>query len=81
MGRRLVTNECRFILGMMNGITPALRTTVHEVCGGSKHGVQAMAYIDGESTSFQPLRRLPVSNHDTISRKQWNARAFIQKNS
>lgn len=43
----------RFILGMMNGITPALRTTVHEVCGGSEHGVQAMAYIDGEIPSFQ----------------------------
>eukprot|EP00752_Nemacystus_decipiens_P007148 g6401.t1 len=36
----------RFILGMMNGITPALRTTVRDICG-TEHVVQAMAYIDG----------------------------------
>eukprot|EP00903_Cladosiphon_okamuranus_P005914 g5847.t1 len=36
----------RFVLGMMNGITPALRTTIREICG-SEHVVQAMTYIDG----------------------------------
>ncbi|CAM9962798.1 unnamed protein product, partial [Ectocarpus fasciculatus] len=37
----------RFVLGIMNGITPAVRTTVYEVCGTNAHVVQAMAYIDG----------------------------------
>ncbi|CAM9109513.1 unnamed protein product [Ectocarpus sp. 8 AP-2014] len=37
----------RFVLGIMNGITPAIRTTVYEVCGTNSHVVQAMAYIDG----------------------------------
>ena len=40
--------ESRFVLGMMNGITPALRTTVREICG-AEHVVQAMAYIDGRN--------------------------------
>ncbi|CAN0446804.1 unnamed protein product [Ectocarpus sp. 12 AP-2014] len=31
----------------MNGITPAIRTTVYEVCRTNSHVVQAMAYIDG----------------------------------
>lgn len=39
-----------FVLGMLNGITPAIRTTVYEVCGTNEHVVQAMAYIDGEGT-------------------------------
>lgn len=30
----------------MNGITPAVRTTVHEVCG-TEHVLKALAYIDG----------------------------------
>lgn len=42
--------EHRFVLGMMNGITPAIRTAVHEICGKC-HVVQAMAYIDGEGQS------------------------------
>ncbi|CAN0523628.1 unnamed protein product [Ectocarpus sp. 12 AP-2014] len=37
----------RFVLGIMNGITPAVRTTVYEMCGTNSHVVQAMAYIDG----------------------------------
>ncbi|CAM9173868.1 unnamed protein product, partial [Ectocarpus sp. 12 AP-2014] len=37
----------RFVLGIMNGITPAIRTTVYEVCRTNSHVVQAMAYIDG----------------------------------
>ncbi|CAM9819743.1 unnamed protein product [Hapterophycus canaliculatus] len=36
----------RFILGAMNGITPAIRTMVQEVCG-TEHVLKAMAYIDG----------------------------------
>jgi len=50
------SDACRLILGMMNGITPAIRTTVHEVCGGSRHGVQAMAYIDGETAPSVHLK-------------------------
>ncbi|CAM9109587.1 unnamed protein product [Ectocarpus sp. 8 AP-2014] len=37
----------RFVLGIMNGIMPAIRTTVYEVCATNSHVVQAMAYIDG----------------------------------
>ncbi|CBN79752.1 conserved unknown protein [Ectocarpus siliculosus] len=37
----------RFVLGVMNGIMPAIRTTVYEVCTTNSHVVQAMAYIDG----------------------------------
>ncbi|CAN0435171.1 unnamed protein product, partial [Ectocarpus sp. 12 AP-2014] len=37
----------RFVLGIMNGITPAVRTTVYEVCETNSHVVQAMAFIDG----------------------------------
>ncbi|CAN0066183.1 unnamed protein product [Scytosiphon promiscuus] len=36
----------RFALGLMNGITPAIRTTVREICG-TERVLQAMAYIDG----------------------------------
>ncbi|CAB1097986.1 unnamed protein product [Ectocarpus sp. CCAP 1310/34] len=46
----------RFVLGIMNGITPAVRTTVYEVCGTNSHVVQAMAYIDGEAYPEKPKR-------------------------
>lgn len=38
---------CRFVLGLMNGIMPALRTSLNEVCG-PEHVVQGMTYISGE---------------------------------
>eukprot|EP00903_Cladosiphon_okamuranus_P005915 g5848.t1 len=37
----------RFVLGMLNGMTPAIRTITYEVCGTNQHVVQAMAYMDG----------------------------------
>lgn len=49
---------------MLNGITPALRTTVHELCG-SEHVVEAMAYIDGKgprNLSFNLGRKETFSN-------------------
>lgn len=47
---------------MTNGITPALRTTVREICG-SEHVVQAMAYIDGKSSHRSRVKPEPsVSN-------------------
>ncbi|CAM9104883.1 unnamed protein product [Ectocarpus sp. 6 AP-2014] len=46
-----VAISSRFVLGIMNGITPAVRTTVYEVCGTNSHVVQAMAYIDGARAS------------------------------
>lgn len=38
----------RFVLGIVNGVTPVTRVCVHEVCG-TLHVEQAMAYIDGET--------------------------------
>lgn len=38
----------RFILGLLNGIMPAVRTTVHEVCG-PEHVVMGLAYVGGET--------------------------------
>ncbi|CAM9503102.1 unnamed protein product [Ectocarpus sp. 4 AP-2014] len=39
-------SSSRFVLGLMNGITPAVRTILHDICG-TEHVVQAFAYIDG----------------------------------
>ncbi|CAM9142011.1 unnamed protein product [Ectocarpus fasciculatus] len=39
-------SSSRFVLGLMNGITPAVRTILHDICG-AEHVVQAFAYIDG----------------------------------
>ncbi|CAB1100441.1 unnamed protein product [Ectocarpus sp. CCAP 1310/34] len=41
-----VALSSRFALGLMNGITPAVRTILHDICG-TEHVVQAFAYIDG----------------------------------
>ena len=38
---------CRLILGLTNGITPALRTTLREVCG-EEHVLRGMIYLSGE---------------------------------
>lgn len=37
----------RLILGLTNGITPALRTTLREVCG-KEHVLRGMTYLSGE---------------------------------
>lgn len=35
-------------MGILNGITPAVRVSVHDVCG-TRHVEHAMAYVDGET--------------------------------
>lgn len=37
----------RLVLGVLNGITPALRVSIRDVCG-TQHVEEAMAYVDGE---------------------------------
>lgn len=52
----VVFGPSRFVLGLMNGITPAVRTILHDICG-TEHVVQAFAYIDGMKRA-SPGRRL-----------------------
>ncbi|CAN0218208.1 unnamed protein product [Hapterophycus canaliculatus] len=62
----------RFTLGLMNGITPAIRTTVREVCG-TERVLQAMAYIDGSravsivfGSAMGGLLVQPVENYPSL---------------
>lgn len=53
----------RFILGLTNGISPALRTTLREACG-HEHVLQGMTYFSGENCYMRNLvLHLPTLNN------------------
>lgn len=47
----------RLILGLTNGITPALKTTLREVCG-EEHVLRGMTYLSGEGLKAGRSRML-----------------------
>lgn len=48
--RYLLVGPGRFVLGLANGIVPALRTTLRELCG-PEHMVRAMSYFSGKGVA------------------------------
>lgn len=59
----LMQTARRFILGLTNGIIPAVRTVTREVCG-PEHVVAGMTYVSGEeSTAYSTMVRAATHNN------------------